>query len=247
MIGWAAGSSGNANTSLPSFSTRDSSSLRSTRGLRYAHAPFSTSREALCRHRRRADSVHAKGPQPGACLSIHQQCPFSSMPVCLAPLHLALQQIIHAPLLHGPLAQSYPHMPIAELGLIQGKAQPSVTEHRARTPRGRSIFAATGTSKGRLWTRCTAGNVRERQLSWSTICLSLPQHLPCSRHLGRESRVWTLSRGTKGQAQKGQVVLRLESSGAQPAMISSSYTRESQAWHKEQLDIRICRQGDPRK
>lgn len=62
--------------------------------------------------------------------------------------------------------------------------------------------------------------------------------------LGRESRVWTLSRGTKGQAQKGQVVLRLESSGAQPAMISSSYTSESQARHREQLDSRISREGD---
>lgn len=48
MMGWAAGNSGNANTSLPSFSTRDSSSFRSTKGLRYAHAPFSTLREALC-------------------------------------------------------------------------------------------------------------------------------------------------------------------------------------------------------
>lgn len=51
MMGWAAGNSGNANTSLPSFSTRDSSSFRSTRGLRYAHAPFSTLREALCGHK----------------------------------------------------------------------------------------------------------------------------------------------------------------------------------------------------
>lgn len=31
----------------------------------------------------------------------------------------------------------------------------------------------------------------------------------------------------------------MESSGAQPAMISSSYTRESQALHREQLDRRI--------
>lgn len=46
MMGWAEGSSGNASTSLPSFSTSDSSSLRSTRGLRYAHAPLSTRREA---------------------------------------------------------------------------------------------------------------------------------------------------------------------------------------------------------
>lgn len=61
--------------------------------------------------------------------------------------------------------------------------------------------------------------------------------------LGRESRVWTLSRGTKGQAQKGQMVLRLESSGAQPAMISSSYTSESQARQEEQLDSRISRDG----
>lgn len=40
------------------------------------------------------------------------------------------------------------------------------------------------------------------------------------------------------------MVLRLESSGAQPAMISSSYTSESQAWHKEQLESRICGRED---
>ena len=88
---------------------------------------------------------------------------------------------------------------------------------------------------------------RRRVSPRTSTSLTHPQHSPCFGHLGRESKVWTLSRGTKGQVQKGQVVLRLESSGAQPAMISSSYTRESQARHKEQLDSRICRQEDPRK
>lgn len=37
--------------------------------------------------------------------------------------------------------------------------------------------------------------------------------------------------------QKGQLVLRLESSAVQPAIISSSYTRPSQERHWEQLDI----------
>lgn len=83
--------------------------------------------------------------------------------------------------------------------------------------------------------------------TWTSISLSHPKHLPCFGHLGRESTVWTLSRGTKGQAQKGQVVLRLESSGAQPAIISSSYTSESHALHREQLDSRIWRQEDPGK
>lgn len=142
----------------------------------------------------------------------------------------------------------YPHMPIAELGFIQGKAEPPVTEHRARPPRDRVIFAATGTSRGRLRARGTAGGQQEGSaLGAPSDRLSLPQPFSCLGHLGRESRVWTLSRGTKGEAQKGQVVLRFESSGAQPAMISSSYTRESQARHKEQLDSRICGQGDPRK
>lgn len=39
MMGWVTGSSGIARTSLPSFSTKDSSSFRSTRGLRYAQDP----------------------------------------------------------------------------------------------------------------------------------------------------------------------------------------------------------------
>lgn len=80
----------------------------------------------------------------------------AQLPASLVPYH-PLQQITHSPRLHVPLAQSYPHMPVTELGLIQGKAQPPVTEHRARAPRGRSIFAATGTSEGRLWTRCAVG------------------------------------------------------------------------------------------
>lgn len=52
----------------------------------------------------------------------------------------------------------YPRVPIAELGLIQGKTEPAVTEHRARTPRNRSIFATAGTSRGRVG---AGGTVRE--------------------------------------------------------------------------------------
>lgn len=47
-----------------------------------------------------------------------------------------------------------------------------------------------------------------------------------------------LRKGTKGRAQKEQVVLRLESSELQPAITSSSYTSELQAWHREQLESR---------
>lgn len=45
-----------------------------------------------------------------------------------------------------------------------------------------------------------------------------------------------LRKGTKARSQKGQVVLRLESSEVQPAITSSSYTSEPQPWHREQLD-----------
>lgn len=55
----------------------------------------------------------------------------------------------------------YPHIAIAELGFIQGKAEPPVTEHRAGTPRDRGVLTATGTSKGRLWAKGTAGKQRE--------------------------------------------------------------------------------------
>ena len=55
---------------------------------------------------------------------------------------------------------------------------------------------------------------------------------------GLRSLMCTLRNGTKGVPQKGQVLLRLESSAVQPAMISSSYTRLSQVLHSEQLDIR---------
>lgn len=48
-----------------------------------------------------------------------------------------------------------------------------------------------------------------------------------------------LRKGTKERVQKGQAVLRLESSEVQPAITSSSYTRASQLWHSEQLDSRI--------
>lgn len=48
--------------------------------------------------------------------------------------------------------------------------------------------------------------------------------------------------GTKEAAQNGQDEFRLESSEVQPAMISSSYTRELQLRHSEQLDIRTWTQ-----
>lgn len=71
MMGWAAGSSGNARTSLPSFSTRDSSSFRSTRGLRYAHAPLSTRLEAPCQTQSRRAMV-GTSHGPIQCPASHQ-------------------------------------------------------------------------------------------------------------------------------------------------------------------------------
>lgn len=56
----------------------------------------------------------------------------------------------------------------------------------------------------------------------------------------RKSWNSTCRRGRKAVRQKGQLVLRLESSAVQPAMISSSYTRLSQERHWEQLDISTC-------
>ena len=54
----------------------------------------------------------------------------------------------------------------------------------------------------------------------------------------RRSLISTSRSGRKGDPQKGQVLLRLESSAVHPAMISSSYTRHSQVLQREQLDIR---------
>ncbi len=51
------------------------------------------------------------------------------------------------------------------------------------------------------------------------------------------SLISTLRKGRKGFPQKGQVVFRLESSAVQPAMISSSYTRQSHVLQREQLEI----------
>lgn len=56
----------------------------------------------------------------------------------------------------------------------------------------------------------------------------------------RMSRISTLRKGRKGFPQKGQAVLRLESSAVQPAMISSSYTRQSHVLQREQLEISNC-------
>lgn len=247
MMGWAAGSSGNASTSLPSFSTSDSSSLRSTRGLRYAHAPPSTRREAPCQAQR---GRAVEGMYHGPTLRAMPPLSFWDTP---GPLGAHLPSTTGGP--HHRVAQHpphyssrpfcpspYPHVPIAELGLFQGKAEPAVTEHRAWAPRDRSVSAATGISKGRLGAGDTVGGQQEGSALGPPLPCPTHSTWPIWGHLGRESRVWTLSRGTKGQAQKGQVVLRLESSGAQPAMISSSYTSESQARHREQLDSRICRQ-----
>ena len=54
------------------------------------------------------------------------------------------------------------------------------------------------------------------------------------------SVISTLRQGTNGVPQKGQVLLRLESLAVQPAMISSSYTRQSHVLQSEQLDISTC-------
>lgn len=56
------------------------------------------------------------------------------------------------------------------------------------------------------------------------------------------SLISTFRKGRKGFPQKGQVVFRLESSAVQPAMISSSYTRQSQVLQREQLEISNLKQ-----
>lgn len=125
-------------------------------------------------------------------------------PPCPSAWHpfISLQQITCSSHLHVPLAQSYPHVPVAELGLIQGKAQPPVTEHRARTPRGRSIFAATGTSKGRLWTRCAAGNSRECQLSEHHLPIP-PTTLALLQAPGSKIKSLDTEQGHKGTGAEG--------------------------------------------
>ena len=55
--------------------------------------------------------------------------------------------------------------------------------------------------------------------------------------MGPRSQISALSRGTKVDRQKGQLEFRLESSDVQPAMISSSYTRQSHVLQREQLEI----------
>lgn len=54
---------------------------------------------------------------------------------------------------------------------------------------------------------------------------------------GLRSLTSTLRKGRKAVPQKGHVLLRLESFAVQPAMISSSYTRQSHVLQSEQLDI----------
>lgn len=55
---------------------------------------------------------------------------------------------------------------------------------------------------------------------------------------GLKSLISTLRKGRKAVPQKGQVLLRFESFAVQPAMISSSYTRQSHVLQSEQLDIK---------
>lgn len=56
----------------------------------------------------------------------------------------------------------------------------------------------------------------------------------------RRSRISMFRKGKKNFPQKGHVVLRFESSAVQPAMISSSCTKQSQVRHREQLEMRTC-------
>lgn len=65
-------------------------------------------------------------------------------------------------------------------------------------------------------------------------------HQSGGAHLGGSWKSWIsmLRKGTKDRPQKGQVVLRLESSEVHPAITSSSYTSALQPWHREQLDSR---------
>jgi len=74
--------------------------------------------------------------------------------------------------------------------------------------------------------------IRRNDVKCGVSCSSL-----CYLQTGPRSRISAFSSGTNGAEQNGQVVLRLESSDDQPAMISSSYTRELQLRHSEQLDI----------
>lgn len=53
-----------------------------------------------------------------------------------------------------------------------------------------------------------------------------------------KSLISTFRKGKKRLPQNGHVVLRFESSAVQPAMISSSWTRQSQVLHREQLEMR---------
>ncbi len=59
---------------------------------------------------------------------------------------------------------------------------------------------------------------------------------------GLRSLISTLRKGRKAVPQNGQVLLRLESFAVQPAMISSSYTRQSHVLQSEQLDISTYKQ-----
>lgn len=62
---------------------------------------------------------------------------------------------------------------------------------------------------------------------------------------GLRSLISTLRKGRKAVPQNGQVLLRFESFAVQPAIISSSYTRQSHVLQSEQLDIRTCIRKQP--
>lgn len=57
------------------------------------------------------------------------------------------------------------------------------------------------------------------------------------------SQISAFKNGTKEAPQNGHDEFRFESSDVHPAMISSSYTKELQLRHREQLDINTCTRG----
>lgn len=77
------------------------------------------------------------------------------------------------------------------------------------------------------------------EAEYDEVVASSTDGLPFRKSLPgpRMSLISTLRNGRNGFPQKGQVVFRLESSAVQPAMISSSYTRQSQVLQREQLEI----------
>lgn len=76
-------------------------------------------------------------------------------------------------------------------------------------------------------------------LMWKfvTLCLVVFSYLLSDLR----SLISTFRKGRNAVPQNGHVLLRLESSAVQPAMISSSYTRHSHVLQSEQLDISTCK------